>query len=126
MAVRTTLQWLRQNRLPIYVVSPAAAVLLEPLARSLPAERVLGRELAVDAAGRYTGEAADRGAWGESIAARLGEQTAAGVQLAAASSALDLPLLRLSQGISWAVNPDAELAAVAAREGWLLTTEPEE
>jgi len=126
MAVRTTLQWLRQHRLPIYVVSSAASVLLEPLARSLPADRVLGRELAVDAAGRYTGEAAEREDARESVASRLAQLAAAPVQVAASCSALDLPMLRLSQGVSWAVNPDAELTEVAQREGWLLTTEPEE
>jgi len=126
MRVRATVQWVAAQGLAVHVVSSAPAPLLQPLSRHLNVDRVLGAELESDDQGRATGRSQGVLPVGEGKAERIRASDGDPVVLAVGSSKLDIPMLRCSERVAWAINPDAELRAVASREGWLVSEEPEE
>ena len=119
--VVAALRWAAQHGAVVHVVSGTPTPVLEPLPRLLPLAGVLALDLEVDAQGRATGRAAGTPSVGEGKCTRVLAATPRPVLLAAGNSALDVPLLRMSRGLAWAVNPDAELRQTAQREGWLVT-----
>ena len=74
---------------------------------------------------RATGRSAGTPSLGAGKARRIQAETTAPILLAVGNSTLDMEMLQLSTGIAWAINPDRELEALAAREGWLITREDE-
>jgi HAD superfamily hydrolase (TIGR01490 family) len=107
---------------PTFIVSAAGNDLVAALARVLGADAGIGTRYAVDAEGRFTGRLDGPFVYGEGKVAamsRFAEQDGIDLQASYAysDSASDLPMLR-AVGHPVAVNPDPELAAVAAQEGW--------
>lgn len=106
---------------PAYIVTAASQEMSELLARVLAMDGAIGfRSEVVD--GVYTGEAAGPFTYGEgkpiamrALAAEQGFDLEASYAYSDSSS--DLPMLR-AVGHPVAVNPDAELEAVARAEGW--------
>ena len=107
---------------PTFIVSAAGDGMVRLLARVLGMTGGIGTRYELDADGAYTGRLDGPFMYGEGKVEAL-ERFAAehDVDLAASwaysDSASDLPMLR-SVGHPVAVNPDADLAAVAAAEGW--------
>jgi HAD superfamily hydrolase (TIGR01490 family) len=107
---------------PTFIVSAAGNGLVEMLARVLGMQGGIGTRYEVDGDGLLTGRIVEPFVYGEGKVAAM-ERFAAehGVDLdeswAYSDSASDLPMLR-AVGNPVAVNPDPELAEVAAREGW--------
>lgn len=105
-----------------FIVSAAGDGLVSALARVIGAEAGIGTRYEVDAEGRFTGRLDGPFVYGEGKVDAMqrfaGEH---GIDLASSyaysDSASDLPMLR-AVGHPVAVNPDPELAAVAADEGW--------
>jgi HAD superfamily hydrolase (TIGR01490 family) len=107
---------------PTFIVSAAGNALVEILARVLSMEGGIGTRYGVDGAGRLTGELDGPLMYGEGkVTAMRGFAADHDLDLAEcwaySDSASDLPMLR-AVGSPVAVNPDAELAAIARREGW--------
>jgi HAD-superfamily subfamily IB hydrolase, TIGR01490 len=107
---------------PTFIVSAAGNDLVSALARVLGADAGIGTRYEVDAEGRFTGRLDGPFVYREGkvdAMRRFADQH--GIDLDASyaysDSASDLPMLR-AVGHPVAVNPDAELAAVAAQEGW--------
>jgi HAD superfamily hydrolase (TIGR01490 family) len=106
---------------PIYICTAASQEMADLMALVLAFDGSLGsRSEAVD--GVYTGRPGGPFAYGAGKAELILELAAAeGISLAASyaysDSVSDLPMLR-AVGFPVAVNPDAELALVAAAEGW--------
>jgi HAD superfamily hydrolase (TIGR01490 family) len=105
-----------------FIVSAAGNGLVEILARVLGMDGGIGTRYEVDGDGRLTGRIVEPFVYGEGKVQAM--RTFAGrhdVELedswAYSDSASDLPMLR-AVGRPVAVNPDAELAKVAAGEGW--------
>jgi HAD superfamily hydrolase (TIGR01490 family) len=106
---------------PCYIVSAASAEMVTVLAGVLAMEGGIGTPSEVKD-GIYTGRLAGPFAYGEGKAQALREFAAKeGIDLAQSwaysDSASDLPMLE-AVGHPVAVNPDAELAETARREGW--------
>jgi HAD superfamily hydrolase (TIGR01490 family) len=105
----------------IYICTAASQEMAELMALVLGFDGSIGsRSEILD--GVYTGQAAGPFAYGAGKATLIAELAAAeGIPLAESyaysDSASDLPMLR-AVGFPVAVNPDAELAGIAAAEGW--------
>ena len=109
---------------PAFIVSAASHGIVELLARVLDMEGGIGSRYEVDAEGRYTGKLLGGLNYGvQKIAPMRAFAAAHGIDLdrswAYSDSASDLPMLELV-GNPVAVNPDAELLALARERGWLL------
>jgi HAD superfamily hydrolase (TIGR01490 family) len=107
---------------PAFIVSAASNGVVELLARVLDMEGGIGTRYEVDAEGRYTGRLDGGLNYGElKIEPMRRFAVDHDIDLAASfaysDSASDLPMLALV-GNPIAVNPDADLARVAARRGW--------
>ncbi len=105
-----------------FIVSAAGNDLVSTLARVLGAEGGIGTRYEVDDEGRFTGRLDGPFVYGEGkvdAMRRFAEQHQIDLasSYAYSDSASDLPMLR-AVGNPVAVNPDPELAAVAAQEGW--------
>ena len=128
-----TMTWCRRRGSPVFVVSASPSPVLAPLTTLLPVDGVFGIDLEVDAKGRFTGETVGTVTTGAGKARRLREACEARgaseahgtceVELAVGDSALDVHLLELSSGVSWAINPDPTLEREADARGWLVTRE---
>jgi HAD superfamily hydrolase (TIGR01490 family) len=107
---------------PTFIVSAAGNDLVEMLARVLGMEGGIGTRYEVDGDGLLTGRIVEPFVYADGkVAAMRGFAAEHDIDLAASwaysDSASDLPMLR-AVGNPVAVNPDAELARVAADEGW--------
>ncbi|MGH2981574.1 MAG: HAD family hydrolase [Solirubrobacterales bacterium] len=105
-----------------FIVSAAGDDLVSALARVLGADDGIGTRYEVDPEGRFTGRLDGPFVYGEGkvdAMRRFAEAHAIDLEASYAysDSASDLPMLR-AVGQPVAVNPDPELAAVAAEEGW--------
>jgi HAD superfamily hydrolase (TIGR01490 family) len=106
---------------PVYICTAASQGTASMLAHVLGFDGAAGSQLE-ERDGRYTGRFDGAFCYGEGKPARMRDLAAAdGLDLAASyaysDSASDVPMLR-AVGHPVAVNPDAELARVAAQEGW--------
>ena len=106
---------------PSYIVSAASQEMVETLAFVLAMDGAIGTRSEIRD-GVYTGRLAGPFVYGEGKASALREfAQREGIDLSASwaysDSASDLPMLE-AVGNPVAVNPDAELAATARREGW--------
>jgi HAD superfamily hydrolase (TIGR01490 family) len=105
----------------VVIVSSAPEEVVRPLGEFLGVDDVIATRAAIDDDGVYTGELAFYGygpykAEGmRALAAREGIDLSA--SYAYSDSCTDAPMLR-AVGHPYAVNPDRELARVAAEEGW--------
>ncbi len=122
-SVVDAISWLDDLGFDVFVVSGTPRIVLDPLPRHLPVlpDRILALELEVDADGRFTGRHSGVPTYGEGKAQRLRDAGCAGVFLAAGNSGLDVEMLRLSQDIKWAIQPDHALRRTALDEGWVIT-----
>jgi phosphoserine phosphatase len=107
---------------PTFIVSAAGNDLVEVLARVLGMEGGIGTRYEVDGDGMLTGRIVEPFVYAEGkVAAMRGFAAEHDIDLRASwaysDSVSDLPMLR-EVGTPVAVNPDAELAEVAAEEGW--------
>ena len=121
--VRATMVWARQHGFTVFVVSASPAPVLQPLNDLLPVDRVFGLELEFDEGGCATGRPDGIVTTGTGKAEQVRAESLLPVQLAVGDSCLDVPMMRLSSGVAWAINPDSALREVAEREEWLITTE---
>jgi HAD superfamily hydrolase (TIGR01490 family) len=106
---------------PAYIATAASHPAAEILAQALAMDGAIGTKWEVED-GFYTGRLDGPFAYGEGKATRLHEFAAEHVidlaqSWAYTDAASDLPMLE-AVGHPVAVNPDAELAEVAKREGW--------
>jgi HAD superfamily hydrolase (TIGR01490 family) len=106
---------------PSYIVSAASQEMVEALAMVLAMDGAIGTRSEIRD-GVYTGRLAGPFAYGEGKATAMRELAQQeGIDLSASwaysDSASDLPMLK-AVGHPVAVNPDAELASVARRDGW--------
>ena len=104
----------------IVIVSSSGTEVVEPIGRMLGADRVVATRMVIDD-GRYTGEI-EYYAYGPTKAEAIAEMaTEQGYDLTASyaysDSQTDLPMLEVV-GHPVAVNPDRELARVAADRDW--------
>ena len=107
---------------PTFIVSAAGNDLVEVLAGVLGMEGGIGTRYEVDGSGLLTGRIVEPFVYAEGkVAAMRGFADEHDIDLGASwaysDSASDLPMLR-AVGNPVAVNPDRELAEVAAAEGW--------
>jgi len=107
---------------PAFIVSAASNGVVELLARVLDMEGGIGTRYEVDAEGRYTGRLIGGLNYGELKIEPMQRFAAAheidlDASFAYSDSISDLPMLELV-GEPIAVNPDAELARIAAERGW--------
>jgi len=107
---------------PTFIVSAAGNDLVEMLARVLGMEGGIGTQYEVGENGLLTGRIVEPFVYGEGkVVAMQGFAAEHDIDLAASwaysDSASDLPMLR-AVGNPVAVNPDTELAQIAAEEGW--------
>ncbi len=107
---------------PTFIVSAAGNDLVEMLARVLGMEGGIGTQYEVGDNGLLTGRIVEPFVYGEGkVVAMQGFADEHDIDLAASwaysDSASDLPMLR-TVGNPVAVNPDADLARIAAEEGW--------
>lgn len=107
---------------PAFIVSAASHGVVELLALVLDMEGGIGSRYEIDADGRYTGALVGGLNYGAQKIAPMREFAAThGIDLDASwaysDSASDLPMLELV-GNPVAVNPDAELLALARERGW--------
>jgi HAD superfamily hydrolase (TIGR01490 family) len=105
-----------------FIVSAAGDDLISAIARVLGADDGIGTRYEVDGEGRFTGRLDGPFVYGQGKVDAMRRFAAEHqIDLAASyaysDSASDLPMLR-AVGHPVAVNPDAELEAVAAAEGW--------
>jgi len=105
----------------VIVISASPEEIVRPLCRHLGIDDVIATRAAVDEEGRYTGEL-ELYAYGPGKAdAMVALAEAEGIDLSASyaysDSITDLPMLEVV-GHPVVVNPDSELAAVAAERGW--------
>jgi len=105
----------------VFIISASPEEIVVPLARHLRVDEAIATRAAVDAQGRYTGEV-EFDAYGPHKAARMREiAEERGIDLAASwaysDSITDVPMLD-AVGHPVAVNPDRDLAKVAAELGW--------
>lgn len=107
----------------VIVISSSGTEIVEPICAQLGVDRAVGTQLEVDENGCYTGEILFY-AYGEGKAEAMRQlATEFGYDLtesfAYSDSHTDLPMLEIV-GNPVAVNPDAELAAVARERGWKI------
>ncbi len=107
---------------PAFIVSAASHGVVELLARVLDMEGGIGSRYEVDGDGRYTGRLIGGLNYGAQKVAPMREFAVVhGIDLEASwaysDAASDLPMLELV-GNPVAVNPDAELLALARERGW--------
>lgn len=107
---------------PVYIVTAAAEGLAQVLARVMTFDGAIGSHLSEVVDGVYTGQTTDPFLYGEAKAVAVRALALAeGIDLqrsfAYSDSVSDLPMLR-AVGHPVAVNPDAELAALASEYGW--------
>src|SRR5919197_2582046 len=107
---------------PTFIVSAAGNDLVEMLARVLGMEGGIGTQYEVDGNGLLTGRIVEPFVYAEGKVAKMRDfaeqhDIDLGESWAYSDSASDLPMLR-SVGNPVAVNPDAELAQIAADKGW--------
>jgi len=105
-----------------FIVSAAGNGLVSLLAQVLAMDGGIGTRYEVDGDGRLTGRVVEPFVYGEGKVRAMEQFAAAhdielGRSWAYSDSASDLPMLR-AVGNPVAVNPDAELRAVAIAEGW--------
>lgn len=105
-----------------YIVTAAAHELAELLAQVMGFDGAIGSHLSEVHDGRYTGRVTGSFMYRDAKAAAVAQIAARdGIDLAASyaysDSASDVPMLELV-GHPIAVNPDAELAAIARERGW--------
>jgi HAD superfamily hydrolase (TIGR01490 family) len=105
----------------VFIISASPEEIVLPLARHLRVDEAIATRAAVDAEGRYTG-GVDFYAYGPHKAERMREiAEQRGIDLAASyaysDSITDVPMLDVV-GHPVAVNPDRDLAKVAAERGW--------
>jgi HAD superfamily hydrolase (TIGR01490 family) len=105
----------------VVVISASPEEIVRPLCRHLGIDDVIATRAAVDEEGRYTGEL-ELYAYGPGKAGAIRELAEAeGIDLEASyaysDSITDLPMLDIV-GHPVVVNPDSQLAAVAAERGW--------
>lgn len=105
----------------VYLISASPEEIVLPLARHLGVDEAIATRARTDAHGRYTG-AVEFYAYGPHKAERMREVAAErGIDLAASyaysDSITDEPMLAVV-GHPVAVNPDRDLAKVAAERGW--------
>jgi HAD superfamily hydrolase (TIGR01490 family) len=105
----------------VVVISASPEEIVRPLCRYLGIDDVIATRAAVDEEGRYTGEL-ELYAYGEGKAdAMRAMAEAEGIDLdesyAYSDSMTDLPMLE-AVGHPVVVNPDSQLAAIAAERGW--------
>lgn len=105
-----------------FIVSAAGDNLVSALATVLGADGGIGTRYEVDSENRFTGRLDGPFVYGQGkvdAMQRFADQHGVEIEssYAYSDSASDLPMLR-AVGHPVAVNPDAELAAVAAAEGW--------
>jgi HAD superfamily hydrolase (TIGR01490 family) len=105
-----------------FIVSAAGNGLVEILSRVLGMEGGIGTRYEVDGDGVLTGRIVEPFVYGPGKVEAIGEFAAQheidlDASWAYSDSASDLPMLR-AVGKPVAVNPDAELARIAATEGW--------
>jgi len=105
----------------VYLVSASPEEIVFPLAEHLGVDGAIASRARIDDEGRYTGEV-DLYAYGPHKAMAITEMAhRLGIDLATSwaysDSATDEPMLR-AVGNPVAVNPDRELARLAAAEGW--------
>jgi HAD superfamily hydrolase (TIGR01490 family) len=106
---------------PAYIATAASQPAAEILAEALVMDGAIGTKWEI-VDGVYTGRLDGPFAYGEGKASRLREFAAErGIDLASSwaytDAVSDLPMLE-AVGHPVAVNPDAELAEIASREGW--------
>ncbi|MDE0802136.1 MAG: HAD-IB family hydrolase [Acidimicrobiales bacterium] len=104
------------------LITGALGVAIEPLKPLF--DDVICAEMSIDADGRFTGELTDVPPTGETRAQALLDYCAEhgfdpADSVAYADSTSDLPLLEAA-GFPVAVNPEARLAALARKRGWLV------
>jgi HAD superfamily hydrolase (TIGR01490 family) len=107
---------------PTFIVSAAGNDLVSALAQVIGADAGIGTRYEVDGEGRFTGRLDGPFVYGKGkvdAMRRFAEEHDIDLEssYAYSDSASDLPMLR-AVGHPVAVNPDAELAKVAAQEGW--------
>jgi HAD superfamily hydrolase (TIGR01490 family) len=108
---------------PTAILTATNVVLAEPLARALGVAHVVGTELEVNG-GRFTGRIVEPYCFEEQKVAKardLCRAIGASIERAAyfGDSAADIPMLE-SVGEAVAVNPSAQLEALARRRGWRI------
>ncbi|MHB8464946.1 MAG: HAD family hydrolase [Acidimicrobiales bacterium] len=105
----------------IVIVSASPAEIVLPLARYLDADEAIASRARVDGAGRYTGEMAFDAFGPAKVQAMINLAARLDIDLDASyaysDSATDLPMLE-TVGHPVVVNPDRELARLAAERGW--------
>jgi HAD superfamily hydrolase (TIGR01490 family) len=109
----------------VYIVSASPAEVVEPLAEYLGVDEFIATRARLDAEGRYSG-VIDFYSYGPFKADAMREAAdARGIDLEASyaysDSATDIPMLECV-GHPVAVNPDRELARLAATRGWEVLT----
>jgi len=107
---------------PTFIVSAAGDGIVSSLARVIGADAGIGTRYEVDAEGRFTGRLDGPFVYGKGKVDAMRRFAAEhdidlDSSYAYSDSASDLPMLR-AVGHPVAVNPDAELAAVATERGW--------
>ena len=107
----------------VFLVSASPEEIVLPLAEHLGVDGAIASRARVDADGRYTGEV-ERYTYGPHKAEAIVELAAEldidlATSWAYSDSATDEPMLR-AVGHPVAVNPDRELARLAATEGWTV------
>jgi HAD superfamily hydrolase (TIGR01490 family) len=105
----------------VYLVSASPEEIVLPLARYLGVDEAIASRAQLDEAGRYTGEVEFYSYGPFKAEAIRSAAIAEGIDLDASyaysDSATDLPMLEVV-GHPVAVNPDRELARIAAERGW--------
>jgi HAD superfamily hydrolase (TIGR01490 family) len=115
---------IEQHRLAgrdVVIVSTSGSEIVTPIGEMLGADRVIATRMAIDDAGRYTGEI-EFYAYGEHKAQAVRELAEAeGIDLsesyAYSDSVTDLPMLE-AVGHGYVVNPDRTLRREAQARGW--------
>lgn len=112
----------RDEGRPAFIVSAAGNDLVELVARVLGMEGGVGTRYEIDAGGSFTGEFDGPFMYGKGKLEGMrrfaeSHEIDLAESWAYSDSHSDLPMLR-AVGNAVAVNPDAELAAVAREEGW--------
>ena len=105
----------------VFIISTSPEEIVLPLARHLGVDEAIATRAAIDDQGKYTGEV-EFYAYGPHKAERMREiAEQRGIDLAAShaysDSITDVPMLE-AVGHPVAVNPDRDLAKVAAERGW--------
>lgn len=107
----------------VVIVSASITEMVEPVARLVGADRWVGTQMEVDAAGHFTGHVTHAVLHSNKVDALHADAAAHGIDLSASwaysDSVSDLPMLE-AVGHPVAVNPDKELRRYATEHGWLV------